>query len=54
VAVPEETMRAVERLVGAERAAEFFVLAAEREVRARALDALTSNGPPPVDLDEEG
>ncbi|MFC8430389.1 MerR family transcriptional regulator [Streptomyces sp. NPDC057253] len=54
VAVPEETMRAVEGLVGAERAAEFFVLAAEREVRARALDALTSNGVPPVDLDEEG
>ncbi|CAM5442498.1 MerR family transcriptional regulator [Streptomyces griseorubiginosus] len=52
VAVPEETMRAVEKLVGAERAAEFFVLAAEREVRARALDALTSNGEPPVDLDE--
>ncbi|MEW2559103.1 MerR family transcriptional regulator [Streptomyces griseorubiginosus] len=54
VAVPEETMRAVERLVGAERAAEFFVLAAEREVRARALDALTSNGVAPVDLDEGG
>ncbi|WP_069759582.1 MerR family transcriptional regulator [Streptomyces sp. LUP47B] len=53
VSVPEETMRAVERLVGVERAAEFFVLAAEREVRARALDALTSNGRPPVDLDEE-
>ncbi|MFI8069267.1 MerR family transcriptional regulator [Streptomyces sp. NPDC086033] len=54
VSVPEETMRAVERLVGVERAAEFFALAAEREVRARALDALTSNGRPPVDLDEEG
>ncbi|MEU0408025.1 MerR family transcriptional regulator [Streptomyces griseorubiginosus] len=54
VAVPEETMRAVEGLVGAERAAEFFVLAAEREVRARALDALTSNDRPPVDLDEGG
>ncbi|NEB04575.1 MerR family transcriptional regulator [Streptomyces sp. SID13726] len=54
VAVPEETMRAVEGLVGAERAAEFFVLAAEREVRARALDALTSNEVPPVDLDEGG
>ncbi|MEV7731988.1 MerR family transcriptional regulator [Streptomyces sp. NPDC088921] len=54
VSVPEETMRAVEGLVGVERAAEFFVLAAEREVRARALDALTTNGRPPVDLDEEG
>ncbi|MFJ6389135.1 MerR family transcriptional regulator [Streptomyces sp. NPDC091972] len=52
VAVPEETMRAVEELVGAERVAEFFVLAAEREVRARKLDALTSNGRPLIDLDE--
>ncbi|MEV7071696.1 MerR family transcriptional regulator [Streptomyces sp. NPDC093990] len=52
VAVPEETMRAVEELVGAERVAEFFVLAAEREVRARKLDALTSSGRPPIDLDE--
>ncbi|WP_328753317.1 MerR family transcriptional regulator [Streptomyces sp. NBC_00285] len=54
VAVPEETIRAVEELVGAERAAEFFALAAEREVRARGLDALTSNWLPPVDLDEGG
>lgn len=54
VSVPEETMRAVEALVGTEGAAEFFVLAAEREVRARALDALTSNVRPPVQLDEEG
>ncbi|MEU6349336.1 MerR family transcriptional regulator [Streptomyces sp. NPDC047072] len=54
VAVPEETMRAVEGLVGAERAAEFFVLAAEREVRARALDGLMPNARPPVDLDEGG
>jgi DNA-binding transcriptional MerR regulator len=54
VAVPEETMRAVEELVGAERVAEFFVLAAEREVRARKLDALTSSDRPPVDLDEQG
>ncbi|MEU0945852.1 MerR family transcriptional regulator [Streptomyces canus] len=54
VAVPEETMRAVEGLVGAERVSEFFVLAAERELRARKLDALTSSGCPPADLDEEG
>ncbi|MFF7641739.1 MerR family transcriptional regulator [Streptomyces canus] len=53
VAVPEETMRAVEGLVGTERVTEFFVLAAEREVRARKLDALTSSRHPPVDLDEE-
>lgn len=54
VPVPEETMRAVEGLVGSEGAAEFIVLAAEQEVRARALDALTSKSRPPVDLDEEG
>lgn len=54
VSVPEGTMRAVEGLVGAERAAEFIALAAEREVRARALDALTSRAVPPVDLDEGG
>lgn len=52
VSLPEETMRAVERLVGVERVAEFIALAAEREVRARGLDALTSKGCPPVDLDE--
>ncbi|MCH5672666.1 MerR family transcriptional regulator [Streptomyces gilvus] len=54
VVLPEETIRAVEGLVGAERVAEFVTLAAEREVRARELDALTSRGGPPVDLDEEG
>ncbi|MFI9828407.1 MerR family transcriptional regulator [Streptomyces sp. NPDC051913] len=54
VSLPEETMRAVEGLVGVERVAEFVALAAEREVRARALDALTSRGGPPSDLDEEG
>ena len=54
VSLPEETMRAVEGLVGAGSAAEFVTLAAEREVRARALDALTSSGLPPDDLDEQG
>jgi len=53
VVLPEETIRAVEGLVGEDRAAEFVALAAEREVRARALDALTSRGLPPSDLDEE-
>ncbi|MFJ1972726.1 MerR family transcriptional regulator [Streptomyces sp. NPDC087903] len=43
VALPEETMRAVDRLVGSPRAAEFVALAVEREVRARALDRLTSS-----------
>ena len=52
VSLPQETIRAVEGLVGPERAAEFIRLAAEREVRARALDALTSSGVPPVDLGE--
>ncbi|MBE8471565.1 MerR family transcriptional regulator [Streptomyces justiciae] len=52
VVLPEETMRAVEGLVGEERAAEFVALAAEREVRTRGLDALTSRGGPPSDLDE--
>ncbi|MFD3835233.1 MerR family transcriptional regulator [Streptomyces sp. NPDC058642] len=54
VSLPEETMRAVERLVGAEDVAEFIALAAEREVRARGLDALTSKRLPPADLDEQG
>ncbi|WP_329337182.1 MerR family transcriptional regulator [Streptomyces sp. NBC_00663] len=54
VSLPEETMRAVEGLVGAERVAEFVALAAEREVRARALDALTSRGGPPSDFAEGG
>lgn len=47
VFLPEETIRAVEAMVGAERVAEFVTLAAEREVRARELDALTSRGGPP-------
>ncbi|MEU9912104.1 MerR family transcriptional regulator [Streptomyces sp. NPDC051001] len=54
VSLPEETMRAVEGLVGAEDVAEFIALAAEREVRARGLDALTSKRRPPADLDEQG
>ncbi|MFJ2233185.1 MerR family transcriptional regulator [Streptomyces sp. NPDC087859] len=54
VSLPEETMRAVEGLVGAEDVAEFIALAAEREVRARGLDALTSKRLAPADLDEQG
>ncbi|WP_317444338.1 MerR family transcriptional regulator [Streptomyces collinus] len=50
--LPEETISAVERLVGSERTAEFVALAAEREVRARALDALASSERPDSDLDE--
>ncbi|MEV0638058.1 MerR family transcriptional regulator [Streptomyces sp. NPDC050619] len=52
VAIPAETMRAVEELVGAERAAEFIALAAEREVRARALDRLATTHGPSGDLGE--
>ncbi|MEV7883694.1 MerR family transcriptional regulator [Streptomyces sp. NPDC002817] len=54
VALPEETMRAVEALVGAEDVAEFIALAAEREARARGLDALTSKRLPPADVGEQG
>jgi DNA-binding transcriptional MerR regulator len=53
VAVPETTMRAVEGLVGPEKAGEFIALAAERELRARALDALMPSSGPPADLDEQ-
>ncbi|CAM5744175.1 MerR family transcriptional regulator OS=Streptomyces alboniger OX=132473 GN=CP975_17365 PE=4 SV=1 [Streptomyces alboniger] len=53
VAMPAETMRAVEGLVGAERASEFIALAAEREVRARALDRLAPSHGTSVDLGEE-
>ncbi|MFJ5308076.1 MerR family transcriptional regulator [Streptomyces sp. NPDC088350] len=54
VAVPKETIRAVEELVGPGRVAAFVALAVEREVRARALDALMPKGAPPADLDEQG
>lgn len=52
VPVPEETMQAVERLVGARQSAEFVALAAEREVQARALDRLAANHSSSGDLDE--
>jgi DNA-binding transcriptional MerR regulator len=52
VSLSEETMRAVERLVGPEQAAAFVTLAAEREVRARALDRLASPHSSSADLDE--
>ncbi|MFJ4469816.1 MerR family transcriptional regulator [Streptomyces sp. NPDC089424] len=44
VRIPARTMRAVEALVGVEQAGTFVALAAEREIRARALDRLASNG----------
>ncbi|MFI9567679.1 MerR family transcriptional regulator [Streptomyces rishiriensis] len=52
VAIPDGTMRAVERLVGVEHAVTFLTLAAERELRARMLDDLSSNHPGVTDFDE--
>ncbi|AVH61310.1 MULTISPECIES: MerR family transcriptional regulator [Streptomyces] len=43
VEIPADTMRAVQRLVGAEQVAAFVASATEREVQARTLDRLTSN-----------
>ncbi|MEU4492867.1 MerR family transcriptional regulator [Streptomyces sp. NBC_00210] len=42
VLLPTETIRAVQALVGEQNAAAFIAAAAEREVQARTLDALTS------------
>ncbi|WP_436845569.1 hypothetical protein [Streptomyces shenzhenensis] len=50
--IPAETIRAVERLVGAVRAATFIALTAERQVRARALDDLTASRRSDHDLGE--
>ncbi|WP_093800102.1 MerR family transcriptional regulator [Streptomyces sp. Wb2n-11] len=44
VTLPGETVRAVRALVGPARAAAFITAAAEREVRARTLDALAADG----------
>ncbi|MGW0737406.1 MerR family transcriptional regulator [Streptomyces sp. NPDC002851] len=52
VTLPADTMHSVQALVGSERAAEFIALATEREVRARQLDALTSNDGPGEAIDE--
>ncbi|MFS8203236.1 MerR family transcriptional regulator (plasmid) [Streptomyces sp. CWNU-52B] len=52
VVVPATTMSVVEGLVGAGHAAEFIALAAEREVRARALDALAAKGHRTAKVDE--
>ncbi|MGW5419924.1 MerR family transcriptional regulator [Streptomyces sp. NPDC003943] len=43
VALPPETIRAVQRLVGQENVSAFVAAAAEREVQTRTLDALASN-----------
>ncbi|KUO21391.1 MerR family transcriptional regulator [Streptomyces dysideae] len=52
VALPAETMQAVERLVGPDQVAAFITLAAEREVRARALDRLAASHATSADLDQ--
>ncbi|MFD4602892.1 MerR family transcriptional regulator [Streptomyces sp. NPDC058464] len=52
VSLPIDTIQAVRRLVGPDRIAEFFAIAAEREVRARRLDALAADHNPVNDLDE--
>lgn len=52
VVVPEDTMRFVERLVGAEHAAEHLTLAAERELWARRLDRMASSRGGVVAVDE--
>ncbi|MEU8928680.1 MerR family transcriptional regulator [Streptomyces sp. NPDC048409] len=52
VALPADTIEAVRSLVGPDRVAEFITLAAEREARARHLDALTADHRPVNDLDE--
>ncbi|MET9516223.1 MerR family transcriptional regulator [Streptomyces sp. NPDC002994] len=43
VTLPEETMRAVRRLVGPGNAAAFIAAATEREVQARTLDSFAAN-----------
>ncbi|MGW7046712.1 MerR family transcriptional regulator [Streptomyces avermitilis] len=53
VAIPADTMRSVERLVGSDQAAAFVALAAEREVRARTLDQLAANHMHAHMVDEE-
>ncbi|WP_171110406.1 MULTISPECIES: MerR family transcriptional regulator [unclassified Streptomyces] len=53
VRIPADTMRAVEELVGAEEAGTFVALAAEREVRARALDCLATHHTNHPNGDEE-
>ncbi|MEV6016604.1 MerR family transcriptional regulator [Streptomyces sp. NPDC051997] len=52
VEVPAGTMRAVERLVGVEHAAEFVTAATERELQTRTLDRLTTNSPLVTGVDE--
>ncbi|MFI9808337.1 MerR family transcriptional regulator [Streptomyces sp. NPDC052301] len=52
VPLPAETISAVEGLVGREHVSEFVRLAAERECRSRALDALVSSDPETTEVRE--
>ncbi|MFE3329568.1 MerR family transcriptional regulator [Streptomyces sp. NPDC059176] len=54
VPVPGSTVRAVEHLVGAERAAQFISVAAERELRKRTLDTLAASGTEARHIDQSG
>ncbi|WP_372344305.1 MerR family transcriptional regulator [Streptomyces sp. KL116D] len=54
VTVPAATMRAVRTLVGPQNVSAFIAAAAEREVQARTLDALTSNNPKSSIVDQMG
>lgn len=53
VTLPADTIRAVERLVGAEHTAAFIAAAAEREVHARRLDALAASRLHSGDVDQK-
>jgi DNA-binding transcriptional MerR regulator len=52
LAIPATTISLVEGLVGAEHAAEFIALAAEREARARVMDRLAANSNKGAEVDE--
>ncbi|ARF73875.1 MerR family transcriptional regulator [Kitasatospora albolonga] len=54
VLLPARTTQAVQDLVGADRVADFIAAAAEREVQARTLDALTSSHARTNKVDEKG
>lgn len=54
VLLPARTTRAVQELVGADQVAAFVAAAAEREVQARTLDALTSSHATANKVDEKG
>lgn len=54
VLLPARTTQAVQDLVGAEQVAAFIAAAAEREVQARALDALASSHSSANKVDEKG